>query len=170
MDTGVDSTHQALDQSLLILPGSDMVSNDNSPDDLGPGTGWGHGTHVAGIIHRIAPNSQIIPVRILDPNGRGNSFILAYAIEWAALHGADVINLSLGADCGSTLLITSISAATHKGKGTIIVAAARQRRTGKATVPGQFARGDWRYCPLTTPAPRQTSPTMELGSISQRQV
>jgi thermitase len=136
LDTGIDIGHPAFAQSLDILAGSDMVANDDSPADVGPGSGWGHGTHVAGIIHRIAPNSQIMPVRVLDANGRGNAFVLAYAIEWAAMQGAEVINLSLGADCGSRLLNRAIPAAT--AKRVVIVAAAGNDNADVAQCPASL--------------------------------
>ena len=66
----------------------------------------GHGTHVAGIIAAqnsntigisgIAPNSKILPIRILDSRGDGSESDLAQAIRYAVDQGVQVINLSLG--------------------------------------------------------------------------
>ena len=120
LDTGVDLNHLALRDRLL--PGRDLVADDNVALDEGPGIGQGHGTHVAGIVAALAPGSQLLPVRVLDANGRGNTFLLAYGIEWAAAQGADVINLSLGADFDSAVLSETISAAA--ATGVVIVAAA----------------------------------------------
>ena len=124
LDTGVDMkpprNHPAL--AGRLLPGRDMVADDADPSDEGPGVGWGHGTHVAGIIAHLAPDSQILPVRVLDSNGRGNTFVLAYAIEWAVGQGADVINLSLGADFDSAVLSDTIHSAI--AQGVVVVAAA----------------------------------------------
>lgn len=120
LDTGVDLAHPAL--ASRVLPGRDMVADDTVPQDEGPGLGWGHGTHVAGIVAHMAPASKILPVRVLDSNGRGNTFVLAYAIEWAVGQGADVINLSLGADFDSAVLSDTIQAAI--AQGVVVVAAA----------------------------------------------
>lgn len=120
LDTGVDLNHPALRDRLL--PGRDLVADDNVAMDEGPGLGQGHGTHVAGIVTAVAPGSQILPVRVLDANGRGNTFLLAYGIEWAAEQGADVINLSLGADFDSAVLSETISATA--AAGVVMVAAA----------------------------------------------
>jgi hypothetical protein len=124
LDTGVDQkpplNHPALAGKLL--PGRDMVADDADPSDEGPGVAWGHGTHVAGIVAHMAPASKILPVRVLDSNGRGNTFVLAYAIEWAVGQGADVINLSLGADFDSAVLSDTIQAAI--AQGVVVVAAA----------------------------------------------
>ena len=71
--------------------------------------GHGHGAGDADGVIGIAPEAKILPVRVIledgDParakarNTRGNA--LADGIRWAADHGADVINLSLGDDSAS---------------------------------------------------------------------
>lgn len=122
LDTGVDLEHPALVDALHIVANSDMISDTDRPDDIGPGTAWGHGTHIAGVIHAIAPAARIMPLRVLDAQGRGNTFVLAYAIEYAIQQGADVINLSLGADCDSRTLTETVAAAV--AQGVAIVAAA----------------------------------------------
>ncbi len=125
LDTGIDATHPVFANRLVA--GRDLIHFDDTPQD-GPepgqpdGIGKGHGTHVSGVIARIAPDSKILPVRILNVDGRGNTFILAYAIEWAALKGADVINMSLGTDCRSKVLEESVIKA--QALGVILVAAA----------------------------------------------
>jgi thermitase len=77
---------------------------------------------VAGIVHLVAPQAQIMPIRVLNSDGRGNAFQAANAILYAALHGADVINLSLGASQPSLLLRATVAEAA--ALGTVVVAAA----------------------------------------------
>jgi thermitase len=120
LDTGIDLNHPKL--ANRWLPGADMVDDDNIPQDEGPGMGWGHGTHIAGIIAHIAPQSHLLPVRVLDSDGRGNVFTLSYAIEWALEQGADVINLSLGAEEEANVLNHVLENAA--AQGVIVVAAA----------------------------------------------
>ncbi|MFL5994690.1 MAG: type VII secretion-associated serine protease mycosin [Streptomyces sp.] len=117
LDTGVENDHPDLVGN--VLTGKDMIG-------FGAVRGqrpWArHGTAMAGIIAGhghgvgngegvmgIAPEARILPVRVIledgDParsrarNTRGNA--LAEGIRWAADHGADVINLSLGDDSAS---------------------------------------------------------------------
>lgn len=122
LDTGLDLQHPVFVDRLTLLPNSDMISDTSTPDDIGPGLAWGHGTHVAGIVHGIAPDATLMPIRVLDSQGRGNTFVLAYAIETAVANGADIINLSLGADCGSRVLSEAVQSAITAG--VVIVAAA----------------------------------------------
>ncbi len=105
LDTGVLATHEAL--AGVIAPGGyDFVEGDNDPSDTANGIdddddgtideGAGHGTLAAGIIHLVAPSAQILPIRVLDDEGRGTTFTLAKGIRYATELGADVINMSLG--------------------------------------------------------------------------
>lgn len=105
LDTGVTASHEAL--AGCIAPGGwDFVSNDDDPadealgiDEDGDGLtdeGAGHGTMVAGILHLLAPDAQLLPVRVLDDEGRGRVFDVAKGMRYAVDHGAQVINLSLG--------------------------------------------------------------------------
>ena len=55
----------------------------------------GHGTACAGIIHGLAPDAEIVSVRVLGPDNRGKGTIFAAGLEWAIAQGASVINLSL---------------------------------------------------------------------------
>jgi thermitase len=77
----------------------DFVDNDAVPQEVyvtSTSKGYGHGTSVAGIVAQVAPNAKIMPLRVLGPDGVGNTDAVVLAIDWAVSHGATVINLSLG--------------------------------------------------------------------------
>ncbi|MEZ4582219.1 MAG: S8 family serine peptidase, partial [Caldilineaceae bacterium] len=134
LDTGLDLQHPALLGKLL--PGRDMVDDDDVPQDEGFGIAWGHGTHVGGIVAVAAPDAAILPVRVLDSNGRGNMFTLAYAIEWAVAQGADVINLSVGAESDSRVLRDTIAEAV--AQGVVVVAAAGNLNSAAVQYPAGY--------------------------------
>ncbi|MBZ4321367.1 type VII secretion-associated serine protease mycosin [Streptomyces huiliensis] len=142
LDTGVDAGHP--DLRGRVLPGKDLVG-------FGAGRGdrsWArHGTAMAGIVAGrghgtgdgdgvlgVAPEARILPVRVIleegDParsrarGARGGA--LADGIRWAADHGADVINLSLGDDSATAHPDAGEDAAVRYAlaKGAVVVASA----------------------------------------------
>lgn len=117
IDTGVLATHPALEGA--IEPGGwDFVDHDADPTDSADGLdndgdglvdeGAGHGTMVAGIIHLVAPDARILPIRVLDDEGRSTTFQVAKAIRYAIDRGADVVNLSLGLTTRSSTIANEI--------------------------------------------------------------
>jgi serine protease len=147
VDSGVDLSHP--DLAGKFVPGATFVGcAEDGPCGNGDWASGGqaagepdpHGTHVAGIaaavtnngqgIAGVAPDAQIMPVKVLGEEG-GTFAEIGAGIRWAADHGADVINLSLGALPGvQALEITGIeSNATEaidyaNSKGVVVVAAA----------------------------------------------
>ena len=107
IDTGVDLQHPALQGKLAPAnEWKDFVDGDNYPqDDQGSSNaGYGHGTGVAGVVLQVAPNATILPIRVLDSDGRGDLINVARAVDWAIRQGADVLNLSLGTYLDSATL------------------------------------------------------------------
>jgi serine protease len=116
--------------------GYDFVGDDDRPNDQN-----GHGTHVAGTIGEktdndvavtgIAYGAKIMPVRVLDRRGDGDSVEIAQGIRFAARHHADVINLSFEFHFSITAAdipeILSALRYAHR-KGTLVVAASGNDR------------------------------------------
>ncbi|MCE9636755.1 MAG: S8 family serine peptidase [Planctomycetes bacterium] len=140
LDSGIDATHP--DLAGHVLPGKDFVGMDDDPseeqnglDDDGDGQvdeGFGHGTFIAGLALTVAPDAQILPVRVLDTDGRGTVSAIASGIEWAVANGANVINLSLGMDASSGVLGDAVRYAIANG---ITVVAA----TGNGGAPASIS-------------------------------
>jgi serine protease len=115
----------------------DFVDRDPHPNDR-----YGHGTHVTGTLAEATNNRRavagvaygvkIMPLKVLNDFGEGDSVAIARAIRYAAKHGADVINLSLEFDrrvvAGEIPEILSAIRFAH-ARGVVIVAAAGN--TGK---------------------------------------
>lgn len=55
----------------------------------------GHGTHVAGIIHDIIPEAQLLIVKVLDRYGKGNIEDVTEGIYYAIEKNVDIINISI---------------------------------------------------------------------------
>jgi len=80
--------------------GYDFIDDDPYPSDE-----FGHGTFVASIVGATANNSfgtvgvayraKIMPVRVLDHEGRSDAATIARGLRYAVQNDADVVNLSL---------------------------------------------------------------------------
>jgi subtilisin len=85
--------------------------------------GVGHGTHVAGIVRRMAPKAELRSYRVFPAGSPATSAsIVAAAIRRAVLDGAHVINVSITFDQDSPALQTALQLA--QAKGAICVCAA----------------------------------------------
>lgn len=131
IDTGV-ARHVDLPN---IGKGADFVSSGGD----GTNDGNGHGTHVAGTIAAaanngigvtgVAPDVEILPVRVLGDSGSGTSAEVAQGIIWAADNGANVINLSLGGTTYSQVMEIATTYAISRGV-TVIASAGNSGNWG----------------------------------------
>ncbi|CAM2005104.1 S8 family peptidase [Acanthopleuribacter pedis] len=113
LDTGIDMNHEYLRDNISPW-GIDFVDEDYDPseerrgiDTNGNGVldeGWGHGTHVAGIIKTVAPDVILLPIRIADSDGHAELFDIVEGIAYATMMGVDIINLSMSIDKPSPIL------------------------------------------------------------------
>lgn len=120
------------------VEGANFVKKGAPPSD-----DQGHGTHVAGTIAQSTNNgvgvaglafqARLMPVKVLSADGWGTTPGVAAGVRWAADHGADVINLSLGSPRKSKVLQEAIDHARSKG---VVVVAAAGNNAGKVGYPG----------------------------------
>ncbi len=134
LDTGIAAdfaTHPAF-AGRTVLAGRDFVDGDDEPFETTDGVdndldgltdeGFGHGTFIAGLVTVAAPGAAILPVRVLDTDGRGTVARTVSGIRYAMDSGANVINLSFGSDAGSPLIADAVRLAL--ARGIVVVAAA----------------------------------------------
>jgi serine protease len=128
-----------------FVRGYDFIDRDRHPNDV-----FGHGTHVTGTIAQATNNGtgaagvaygvKIMPLRVLDSEGSGDSVAIAKAIRYAARHRVDVINLSLEFELDVVASeIPEILAAirfAHR-RGVVIVAAAGNRFGRRVAYPAR---------------------------------
>lgn len=145
IDTGIDTNHPDLDDDLIweecfLFFGGCPKSGTNRAS--GPGSaedGYGHGTHVSGIItsgnttyNGIAPDAKVVALKVLDDNGEGWFSDTITAVDWIVsnkdIYSIDVVNMSLGTSnlysgiCDSNYSAAADAADAAKAAGIVIFA------------------------------------------------
>ena len=134
LDTGVDYLHPDLGgcfgQGCKVIAGYDFVYDDDDPIDLN-----GHGT-VAGtaaangpVFKGVAPDADILAIKVLNDSGTGTYTQIISGLEYAldpdgdpfTDDGADIINMSLGQLGEDDPLILATNSAVEAS--TVVVAA-----------------------------------------------
>ncbi|HZD66393.1 MAG TPA: S8 family serine peptidase, partial [Acidimicrobiales bacterium] len=156
VDTGVDRTQP--DLSAKVVATADCLGADGDPGRCrtGPGAARddnGHGTAVAGLaaattnndlgVAGTAPAADLVVAKALTARGSGTFGDVNAGIEWTVNHGAQVVNLSLGAGgpvvagpaASSTSLLPGIDYAWSHG-AVPVLAAGNTDALGQATTLG----------------------------------
>lgn len=137
IDTGMDYTHPEL--SPLYIGGKDIVNNDFDPMDDN-----GHGTHLSGIIHAMAPNTTIAAVKAVNNQGAGSFSNVIAGIDWCTSNkqalNISVISMSIG-DQGAytpttcpSVFNTAVASATTAGI-TVVAASGNDYATNGISLP-----------------------------------
>jgi subtilisin family serine protease len=118
------STVAVLDQSTVaVLDGTNYAA-------------FGHGTMVAGIVHLVAPQAQIMPLKSFNAAGSAYNSDILRAVYYAVKNGADVLNMSFSYSSPSPELANAIKYANNNG----VVSIASAGNDGKqiAVYPGSL--------------------------------
>ncbi|MGC2197450.1 MAG: S8 family serine peptidase [Terriglobales bacterium] len=91
---------------------------------------FGHGTMTAGIVHLVAPQAKIMPLKAFTANGTGYDSDVLRAIYYAVRNGAKVMNMSFDFSTYSPELARAVQYANSKG----VVSVASAGNDGKRTV------------------------------------
>jgi subtilisin family serine protease len=137
LDTGVDATHPDLNG--VIAPGYSVFDGSSPFTDEN-----GHGTWVAGIVAARTDNLQgiagvgydhvqVMPVKVLDPNGLGQDSDVIQGVMWATDNGASVILMAFSASGFSDALQDAIDYAW--AHNVVLVAAVGNDADNTATFP-----------------------------------
>lgn len=136
----------------------DFTTGSANPPHIAPVDGYGHGTHVAGLIggnktevEGVAPGVKFVSLKVLNSLGAGSTSSVINALQWAVAnrtaYGIDVINLSLGHPiyerASTDPLVQAVESAVRAGI-TVVVAAGN---AGISPYTGQPA-----YTGISSPA------------------
>ncbi|MFD2764895.1 S8 family peptidase [Micromonospora eburnea] len=138
LDTGIDVDHPDLKGRVL--------ATQDFTDSGGPRDWHGHGTHVAttiagtgaasgGKYTGVAPKAQLLAGKVCAQEGCPFSAIML-GMQWAAIQGADVVNMSLGGGFtdGTDPLSQTVNALTEQYGTLFVIAAGNSGQYGEGTV------------------------------------
>ena len=115
------STAAVLDQSTAaVLDGSPYVA-------------FGHGTMTSGLVHLVAPNAKLLPLKAFSSNGTGYLSNIVAALYYAVQNHANVVNMSFDLSSSSSALNRAVSYANKAG--VVLVAAAGNENTSARVYP-----------------------------------
>jgi thermitase len=135
LDTAVES-HPAFGKD-RVLQSIDLIPLDPQTNVSTTGVKRGHGTFVAGVALHVAPQSTILPVRVLNDDGRGSTSLVAEGIRRAAKAGARVINLSLSTPTPARALQEAVAYAQDKG-AVLVAAYGNEGKQDPGVYPADF--------------------------------
>src|SRR5215204_4856738 len=138
LDSGIDTGHTTFldrNNTLRVVYGKDFTGEGRTDDP------FGHGTHVASIVAGngrisrteyvgVAPNANLINLRVLNSQGTGRVSYMLGALEWVyqnrAAYNVRVVNLSLGTPAVESYKNDPVCKAVRKlvDAGVVVVAAA----------------------------------------------
>jgi len=111
---------------------SPFINQETSP--FIDGVAFGHGTMVAGLIHRVAHDAKLVPIRAFLNDGSGSMADVIQGIYYAVdVAKVDVINMSFSAPDDSSELQAAIKYA--QDKGVICVASVSNSNSSKNVYP-----------------------------------
>ena len=95
LDSGIESGHPLVGEiqgAVAVSTGEeeDAVVEEDKEGDL-----CGHGTACAGIIRSLAPECELVSVRVLGAGYTGSGPVLMGGLRWAVEQGFDLVNMSL---------------------------------------------------------------------------
>ncbi|HEV2889584.1 MAG TPA: S8 family serine peptidase [Frankiaceae bacterium] len=136
VDTGVDVTHA--DLAGKVVDSFNAVTGTSDVTDT-----VGHGTFVAGVAAASTNNgvgvagagydTTVLAVKVADADGLISTDDEAAGIVWAADHGAEVVNISLGGDTTDSMESDAVAYAV--AAGVVVVASAGNEATSAESYP-----------------------------------
>lgn len=113
MDSGVDTTHPYFDDVNIKKVN---FTDSNQVDTVG------HGTAVLGQVHQMAPDADLVMLRVFGDKGRTSLRTIYRAYSWVINHAGDVdvLNMSLGSSNTSQKLNENHNRVEEKGVTTVV--------------------------------------------------
>jgi subtilisin family serine protease len=95
IDSGLETDHPSLRGRVVESVAIEMVEGEPKVVPDQGGDLYGHATACGGIIIEMAPDVQLVSIRVLGANLSGKGAAFAAGLEWAIEQQIDILNLSL---------------------------------------------------------------------------
>jgi subtilisin family serine protease len=95
IDSGIDPGHPAVLRVARSVKAERDGDDYTIVDDTEQVDLVGHGTACAGIIRSIAPDVELVSVRVLGADNKSSGVAFAFALDWVIRQGIQIANLSL---------------------------------------------------------------------------
>ncbi|MDO9556029.1 MAG: S8 family serine peptidase [Coriobacteriia bacterium] len=148
IDTGADLTHPDLAGQLDVVNDRNFTVPSTATTYTVAADDHGHGTHVAGIVAAAtnngvgvagtAPGVRILPLKVMDASGNGDSSAVVAAVDYATSVGVDVINLSLAITGGGQSAVLEAAIQDATAAGVVVVAASGNAGTSGVFYPAAY--------------------------------
>jgi subtilisin len=141
LDSGVDASHPDLAGRVIEAYRIETVDGKPQVESVAPGTNndaYGHGTGVASIICRIAPNASIIDVRVLGSDNKGSGQALVEGLRLAVRRKARLVNMSLAASANFSQAIFPLCEKAYQ-QNQVLVAAKKNMPLHDMGFPAEFS-------------------------------
>jgi subtilisin family serine protease len=124
LDSGVEPDHPLVgkvDRAVAVTLGEndEPVVEEDAEGDL-----CGHGTACAGVVRALAPECEIVSVRVLGAGFKGSGGVLLAGLRWSIEQGFDVVNMSLSTTKSSFAGLLHELADTAYFRRSVLVASA----------------------------------------------
>ena len=137
--TGLNPAGTLTGQPAIVQQSSAAILDQSSAAilDGSPYVAFGHGTMTSGLVHLVAPNAKILPLKAFSANGTGNLSNIVSALYYAVQNKANVVNMSFDLSYPSPALSQAISYANKAG--VVLVAAAGNENTSARVYPASIS-------------------------------
>jgi subtilisin len=139
LDSGIEASHPLLnglalaDDVAIVEDGHQIVSVSGRGHDV-----YGHGTAIAAIIHKLAPEAEIGSFRVLGEHLRARTLIIREGARQALERGYHILNCSFGCGRDDQVLLYKDWIDEAYNLGRHIVASCNNEDFLKREWPGHF--------------------------------
>jgi len=141
LDTGIDATHPDLagriSDAYRISENDGKFAIAKQPADQNSDS-VGHGTGVASVIARLAPNARIVDIRVLGDVSKGSGAAVLAGLKLALELRVRVVNISLALKTTYAAQLWQLSELAYR-QNQIIVAARRNMPLVESGFPAEFS-------------------------------